>query len=314
MFWKLSSNFHAFGFRIFGNIVGFIDHTVPSLSFGKYDDRIMDDQYQNGYIYGGSSSYGYEIIYFKKKKKFTGNVTLQTDVSPAEAKTDGCSVTPSGGTYSNGDIVTLTAASSTGWVFDKWSGDVTGNANPTKLTLDGDKAVTGNFKPQLLVGFNSEDADYIEPPHNDEKVKIGTVDLTAYGVDWQLRGLDFLITTKVKAEYAGAFISFNGKKVQGTIHKDDDGYMTGLNFAIEYLLPEGSPQTFLLYFMFDFPPNEKGTLAPLDEIKELAVSFNRTEVTAEPVIAVEGVKIPESDFVSEIQTIGWIWNISYKQR
>jgi len=52
---------------------------------------------------------------------------------------------PPGGTYNEGTVVELTAVADAGHVFDSWSGDVTGSANPVVVTMDGDKAVTANF-------------------------------------------------------------------------------------------------------------------------------------------------------------------------
>jgi uncharacterized repeat protein (TIGR02543 family) len=42
-------------------------------------------------------------------------------------------------------VVELTAVPAAGWMFDGWSGDAAGTANPISLTLDGDAVVTANF-------------------------------------------------------------------------------------------------------------------------------------------------------------------------
>lgn len=47
--------------------------------------------------------------------------------------------------YTNGTNVTLTANASSGSVFESWSGDANGSANPTSLLMSGDKNVTANF-------------------------------------------------------------------------------------------------------------------------------------------------------------------------
>jgi C1A family cysteine protease len=52
---------------------------------------------------------------------------------------------PPGGTYDDGTVVTLTAVPGSGWKFDNWSGDLSGTANPTTLTMDANKTVTANF-------------------------------------------------------------------------------------------------------------------------------------------------------------------------
>ncbi len=48
-------------------------------------------------------------------------------------------------TYTYGQVVTLTATAAQGWSFDHWSGDATGSANPTTVTMTGNKAVTAHF-------------------------------------------------------------------------------------------------------------------------------------------------------------------------
>ncbi|MGF3554625.1 MAG: InlB B-repeat-containing protein, partial [Thermoplasmatota archaeon] len=48
-------------------------------------------------------------------------------------------------TYPYGTIVTLTAIPDTGWTFDHWSGDLTGNQNPTNITMNENKNITAHF-------------------------------------------------------------------------------------------------------------------------------------------------------------------------
>lgn len=65
-------------------------------------------------------------------------------------------VAPPGATYGPADVpatldyevdtqVTLTALAATGWAFDHWEGDLTGSANPTSLTMSGDKSAKAVF-------------------------------------------------------------------------------------------------------------------------------------------------------------------------
>jgi len=41
--------------------------------------------------------------------------------------------------------VTVTAVPAAGWQFDGWSGDLSGTANPTTITMNANKSVTANF-------------------------------------------------------------------------------------------------------------------------------------------------------------------------
>ncbi len=67
--------------------------------------------------------------------------TLTTSVSPAE----GGSISPSSGTYDEGSDVTLTAIPATGYVFDQWSSDASGNVTPITIMMNASKNVTATF-------------------------------------------------------------------------------------------------------------------------------------------------------------------------
>jgi len=52
---------------------------------------------------------------------------------------------PNQPSYMNGSIVTLTATPNAGWVFNGWSGDLTGSVNPVNVTMNTNKTVTATF-------------------------------------------------------------------------------------------------------------------------------------------------------------------------
>lgn len=55
------------------------------------------------------------------------------------------SIIPSSGTFKEDTIVTLSATAESGWLFDHWEGDVTGNTNPVNITFDSDKSIRAVF-------------------------------------------------------------------------------------------------------------------------------------------------------------------------
>lgn len=55
---------------------------------------------------------------------------------------------PSGGTYDDGTVVTVTGTPATGYAFSGWSGDLSGMANPARITMDGNKAITATFEKE----------------------------------------------------------------------------------------------------------------------------------------------------------------------
>jgi hypothetical protein len=52
---------------------------------------------------------------------------------------------PSGGVYSTGTVVTVTASPNFGYAFGNWSGDLSGSLSPTTITMNTNKNVTANF-------------------------------------------------------------------------------------------------------------------------------------------------------------------------
>jgi uncharacterized repeat protein (TIGR02543 family) len=56
------------------------------------------------------------------------------------------SADPAGGTYADGTEVTLTATAATGYEFVSWSGDASGTAATTTITMDADKSVVATFQ------------------------------------------------------------------------------------------------------------------------------------------------------------------------
>jgi uncharacterized repeat protein (TIGR02543 family) len=67
--------------------------------------------------------------------------TLNSSVSPA----GGGSVSPAGGTYDENSNLVVTATAASGYRFDHWSGDATGNSNPLTLNMNADKSITAYF-------------------------------------------------------------------------------------------------------------------------------------------------------------------------
>jgi len=69
--------------------------------------------------------------------------------------------------YSSGTVVTLTATPAAGYVFQGWTGDLTGSNNPTTLAMSSNKAVTAIFIPRVLslsLAFSGNGSVGISPP------------------------------------------------------------------------------------------------------------------------------------------------------
>ena len=80
-------------------------------------------------------------------------VVLDDDVpspftlSVATSGSGSVQLSPTGGSYAPGTVVTLTALPAPGSGFAGWSGDLSGTANPTTLTMSADRSVTASFVP-----------------------------------------------------------------------------------------------------------------------------------------------------------------------
>ncbi|MFB3882229.1 MAG: S-layer homology domain-containing protein [Armatimonadota bacterium] len=69
-----------------------------------------------------------------------------TGVGSGQVRVEGVlQALPWSGSFVDGTVVDLDPVADPGWQFDHWSGDLTGSADPTTITMDADKAVTATF-------------------------------------------------------------------------------------------------------------------------------------------------------------------------
>lgn len=67
--------------------------------------------------------------------------SLQTQVDPLGSGT----ISPSSGTYEGGTQINIVAMPGIGFMFDHWSGDISGTSNPSTLVIDANKNITAHF-------------------------------------------------------------------------------------------------------------------------------------------------------------------------
>jgi len=99
--------------------------------------------------------------------------TLTTNVSPSGAG----SVSPSGGEYDSGVVVTLTATAASGYTFDYWSGSVASTSPTITVTMDADRSVTAHFIEEVVVptvlfsdDFSNEGSGWVTYNESDGQV------------------------------------------------------------------------------------------------------------------------------------------------
>jgi PKD repeat protein len=84
------------------------------------------------------------------------NYDLMTSVSGSGS----ISLSPSGGTYSGGTQVTVTANPASGFIFLRWSGDLSGADNPATVAMNTDKTITAIFIEEGVGGTGSILAEF----------------------------------------------------------------------------------------------------------------------------------------------------------
>jgi hypothetical protein len=82
-------------------------------------------------------------------KNITANFKRITYTLTANAVNGSILMEPGGGTYNSGAFVFVTALPDSGYVFNGWSGSLTGEQNPALLTMNQNKNITALFK-QLI--------------------------------------------------------------------------------------------------------------------------------------------------------------------
>ncbi|WP_370088027.1 Ig-like domain-containing protein [Ekhidna sp.] len=90
---------------------------------------------------------------------------IQYDLTTSVTGEGIITLNPSGGSYAENTVVSLTATPSAGYQFDGWAGDLSGRQNPISITMDADKNVTATFVPiyTLTTSVNGEGSISINP-------------------------------------------------------------------------------------------------------------------------------------------------------
>jgi uncharacterized repeat protein (TIGR02543 family) len=118
----------------------------PAVNNHRIDELTdLTGSYRYYRVYGNARNtiYGYSI--WEARLYTSGdnpiNYTLTTNVVGSGS----VALTPAGGTYTSGTVVSLAAVPSSGFRFTGWSGDLTGTTNPASITMTSNKTVTANF-------------------------------------------------------------------------------------------------------------------------------------------------------------------------
>jgi len=110
------------------------------LALASGSDMINAGIAATGITYNGSAP---DIGARESGSTSTTNYTLSVSASPAAGGS--VALSPSGGVYAAGTVVTLTATANSGYVFSGWSGGASGTAVTTTVTVNSNLSVTAAF-------------------------------------------------------------------------------------------------------------------------------------------------------------------------
>ncbi len=113
-----------------------------------------------------------DVWYFTTMSEPSNYYTLSLSVSPEGAGS--IEKTPDLDQYPEGTTVTLTAIPNSGYIFDHWSGDVSGSENPVTVVMNSNKTITAVFEVQPEISFSVDD--------NDDTITVTSV--SPSGISW----------------------------------------------------------------------------------------------------------------------------------
>jgi uncharacterized repeat protein (TIGR02543 family) len=117
-----------------------------NMTYGARVDNLTSLTGSGRYIrmYGRTrtTQYGFSLFEFSVYGTLP-NYTLSTVVNPTAG--GNIALSPVGGSYTPGTVVTLNPTPSAAYTFTGWSGDLSGSVTPASITMNTNKNVTANF-------------------------------------------------------------------------------------------------------------------------------------------------------------------------
>ena len=205
-----------------GTVVSLIGTPSAEYLFTRWSGANLNST-ENPYSLTMDSNKSITAFFEKKQYPLTVNVVGQGAVSEViiqQGRTD----------YNSGTIVRVTANPADGWRFVEWSGDLTGNENPSDITINGPKNITAHFEevPPQIFAFDFENAKslVIGIPNDHGNVKMVVEDNsrstnTLEMTDLSIPGaFDFTLSVHNTFELEDSFIILYGNLA---VYYDVDG-------------------------------------------------------------------------------------------
>jgi len=121
----------------YGTVVQLTATADPGWAFSSWSGNLSGSSNPASITMNGNKS----VTAHFTQNQYTLTVTINGSGSVTKS--------PDQTSYTYGQVVTLTAVPNTGWSFNSWSGDLSGNQNPKTITMNGNKAVTANFMDSM---------------------------------------------------------------------------------------------------------------------------------------------------------------------
>lgn len=119
-----------------------------SVSIIRYHIGSVNIDYQGGYTMGERWAQSYTINNFQPR--LTLEIIIDPDESGEVTSVGNISGTTSSGTYRKyemNETITLVAVTAPGWIFDYWSGDISGSNNPYVISsITSNMSITAHFE------------------------------------------------------------------------------------------------------------------------------------------------------------------------
>jgi len=295
------------GYNVSGQVIGYITPGSHTISFKPV----------SGYTTPAS-----QIITITANAQTTASATYTT-VAPStytlalnyNNTQGGASASPSanGNNYTAGAIVQLYASASSGYHFTGWSGDTSSTANPTTITMTGNKNITANFasgdptmgtvivtiQPQAAAtagvtwGFNANDYRASGSSYTTFPL---TYILTIHPVDGWL-GLSSVVATLTAGQTTNITVSFTQDTTPGLLTvtlSPPNVTAAGAHWHVNGGAGQGSGATVQLApgsgytITFDSIPGwtvPSGQTVTIQRAQTTVVSGNYTPPVGQPVIA-----------------------------
>ncbi len=240
---------------------------------------------------------------------------LTVSIMPAQAVSGGCTTHPAPGVslYNNNETAIITAipATTVGWSFKNWSGDVSGVDPTVNTRMDRDKLAIANFvQPELLMA-GGKGRTLRCPTCETCPTLVDTVISIRLCADedddWVIVSITFESagTGDELADLEHATLYYDGQKLSQQTFATDDGRIT---FPVNRVLAMNDCRTLLVVYTF----KTMTTAAPRARSYELHT--NTGLVSALPAHHAAGVRTPQPStiFVGGPVLLGPVINVTHK--